>query len=683
MMDPEIADQLRDASLTPLHHRLLQFARRRVDASRRHWQQRHNAWREAELLNNSFRDPDLQDTQTASDTKTQGVRKIVVPYTYATTQSMLAFLMSVFTQRKPIIPVEGKGPSDQRAAILMELLLDHQMESMEPAGMLVMYQWFFDALVYGVGIIKNVWTVREWPDMRRIVKPVVDPLTGQVLGYDDTVERVNTVAYEGNEAINITPFAFFPDHRRPITEFQKGEFCGHWMAMSRTVAEQKEAQGLYAGIDRVPERERGSSFGTDFAINPRGSSELARVRDMSSYGEVGTDEYGKPNLDVMEMWAFLHPDALGLPTDQPTSSTPELWVLTVANMERVIRAEPANLPARRFPFEILEPNYNVHAPGNCGLPEITKDMEYHLSWLWNSRMANVRKVINNEWMYNPDVIEERDIFDSDTGGGHLIRLKREYRDDPEAFQKAVHQFPVNDITAGHMQDANFAKMFYDLASGVNPMMMGQTNAGRRSATEVQGQLGLSAGRNKMTNEIFAAQGLKPWALQMARNTQVFVDLTHPLRVPAPYVSLLGSPLVQLTPEMLQGELTFPFTDAGTPTDRTFEANTLKEIVMAGIQTGAAQDLLATMPWKILFWRMMRALGFKDLTTFGGTYQQLVIQPDDLVRAQMQQGNLVPQQQQPGQQPEMPPQSGQASDGFPLPGAAGTPNVGNNGMGGMH
>jgi hypothetical protein len=53
--------------------------------------------------------------------------------------------------------------------------------------------------------------------------------------------------------------------------------------------------------------------------------------------------------------------------------------------------------------------------------------------------------------------------------------------------------------------------------------------------------------------------------------------------------------------------------------------------------------------------------------------QLVVQPDDVIRQQLQAGNLVP-----NQQPEQPPVSN-PMDGFAMPSAAGVPNIGNNGL----
>src|SRR5215469_2719926 len=246
MMPPHVKALL-SAGSSDLHGTTLDYVRRRVEASDRRWSQRYPRWRESERLYRAFRPSDLDDAQRRQRNLTEGVEKIVVPYGYAVIQSILAFFMQVFTQRKPIIPVEGSGPMDVRAALLMEVLLDRQMDQMQPMGTLVLYQWLLDSLRYGIGIIKNHWTVREWPAVSRQTSPIMDPFTGQPVGMNDQLIQRDVTVYEGNEAVNVSPFDFLPDPNQPLNLFQRGEFCGQRMRRSWTEFRQRAAQGLYVG----------------------------------------------------------------------------------------------------------------------------------------------------------------------------------------------------------------------------------------------------------------------------------------------------------------------------------------------------------------------------------------------------------------------------------------------------
>lgn len=668
MMSESVQGQLREPR-SELQTRLVAWGRRRVEAAERRWSERYDAYREAERLYRAFREPDSQDNQTKQDRLTEGVEKIVVPYSYAVIQSTLAFFMTVFTQRKPIIPVEGKGPADVRAAILMESLLEHQWDTMDPSGIMILMQWLLDSLRYGIGIVKNVWTVREWPDFVRQVVPMTDPVSGAPVGYQDTLLKRDVVAYEGNECLNVSPFDWLPDPHRPLSEFQKGEFVIHRMRRSWTELRQRQAEGLYLGIEHIPKHTLDSGvFGSGSGFMTDRASEMPRIMHMDEGENVGVDESGQPYVTIHEMWAYVDPDDLGLNEHEPSprrltprsEGTPELWVFTFANLARCLRAEPAMLPGRRFPFEIIELNYDVHAPANFGLVETFRGLQYHLSWLFNARMQAVRRTLNNEMVVDPSMIEELDLLDPEPG--RLLRLKRAAYGS-QAVDKAVYPLPVQDVTAGHMQDAKAVTDLIETVTGANRLIMGLPNTGRRAATEVQGQLNLSSGRMKLLIEIATRQGLIPLAGQQARNTQTFLD-QQTLSLREPYARLFGQPLVKVTPEMLQGEFYFPIGEQGMPTDRQFEANVWKELLTLVLQS-AGPAAFTQIPWANAVWgRFLRAMGVRDLQTFGVTLPQLVLQPDEIVQQQAQQGNIV----------------GQAgADGFALPPASATPGVGNNGM----
>src|SRR5262245_21314483 len=161
MLTQEMRQALLDGQ-SPLQQKLTPFLRRRIDAAEDNCGQEHSTGREAEELYRAYRVPDEQDTKTRKDSLAQGVEKIVVPYSYATMQSILAFFMSILCERMPIIPVRGDGPWDVTPAGYLESVLHYQMENMNPPGTLLIFQWLLDAWRYGVGIIKKHDLGPEW-----------------------------------------------------------------------------------------------------------------------------------------------------------------------------------------------------------------------------------------------------------------------------------------------------------------------------------------------------------------------------------------------------------------------------------------------------------------------------------------------------------------------------------------
>src|SRR5215467_11400867 len=661
MMTRELQAALAE-EYSPLQEEIVPFCVRRLDAASDQWSKRYDRWREAERLYRAYRVPDMQDQKTRADKLTEGVEKIVIPYSYATLQSILAFFMSILTERQPIIPVRGDGPWDVTPAQNMEAVLHYQMENMWPNGSLIIFQWLLDAWRYGVGIVKNVYTVREWVDLIRTFS--TDPMTGQMV--DQLVEQEVT-AYEGNEAMNVSPFDWFPDPGRPMSEFQRGEFVFHEMRRSWTEMLQREAEGLYVGVDFIKKGYTGIGSRGSESTGSRDNSDIGRIVGMDTSAADDSDlRHGPSDTSrnyptLHEGWMWLTPkqiDKLHLtPFTQP-ASTPRLWVFTIANRSRCVRAEPANLPGRRFPFEITEPNYDCYSPSNIGIIETTRGLQYHLSWLFNARMMAVRKTLNNELVVDPSMIEEADLLDPRPG--KLLRLTRAAQNSG-LIDKAVFPLPVVDVTASHAIDSKNVREIGEEVTGASRLLMGLSNTGRRAATEVQGQLQLSSGRMKMLAELIVCQGLRPWALQMSRNTQVFMTSSINIRVQQALAGILGQQTAQIDPHLLQGSFTFPILESGIPTDKMAEQQVFRELFQTGMQTGLATPALQMVNWVALFARFLQTMGIRNLQDYmapGVPMPQVQVLPDQQVQNQTQQGNLVPARP-PGIEPTT------TSDGFPM------------------
>jgi len=644
-MDPKVADELSQES-SPLSDRLSMAIRNRVRASEQRWGGRHQRWRESERLYRSFRYADSEDKNTRSRSLTEGVQKIVVPYTYAQIQSILAFLVTVFTDRKPIFPVEPVGDY-VKAAMLHEHLLEYQMDRMRPRGLLILIQWMFDALRYDWGVIKNVWTIREWPQLVRTFAPDLFG-TGQ---QEDYLSEQDIVSYEGNEAMNVSPFDFFPDPHRSLADFQRGEFVAHRMRRSPTELEIKEAEGMYAGVEFIPYRPGGYGY-PDVTSYAGGRSALGETVNLSQEWTRGRiDQFDKGYVNIHEMWWFCKPKELGLPTTR-SNDLPSLWVFTMANAARIIRAEPANLPGRRFPFAGIQINYDVHSPATPSMVETVSGLQYHLSWLFNSRMAAVRKTLNNEVIVDPSLLETVDWSNPNPSG--IWRINKEHYT-TGAAKEAVFPLPVQDTTQHHLADAQTVMDLIETVTGANRLLQGLSNTGRRAATEVQAQLSLASGRMKLIGVTCAAQGMIEWAEMMLENTKMF--LSQRLQVPTLdiYRKMLQDPMVNIGPELLQGEFRIPMLEQGIPTDKSMWVNTLREVLQMCMQNpSVVMPPNATINVMEVFTELLRITGIRNLQDF------VTVMPDQQVQAQMQQGNLVPGAGGPSQPPPA-----QGSDGFPV------------------
>lgn len=664
MMDAEMRERLIDDR--QLQARLTTHARNRVRYSRDWMEPRYDKWRESERTCRLFREPDTSDEETRAEPMTEGVQKIVVPATYAQLWSMLAFLMNAITDRKPMVPVEGVGPRDVRPAMLHELLLEYQWDNQpEGKGVLALLQFFHDGLRYGLAVGHNAWALRIFSDFVRNLVPVM--LGAQIVGYDDVLEEQDVVAYEGNEFRNVQPFDWLPDPRPgSLARFQRGEFCGHAFTLSRTEATQLEDEGLYVGVDLVPEYQGGRDSDKQGGAGGRfwGESDLADTMRLerepaSSY----IDADGQAFLRCESLYAWVAPRELRLPDYGQAPNRARLWLLTLANGARIIRAERANLPGRKFPYAIFEPNYDVHAPANPAMVEVISGLQYIYSWLFNSRLANVRRTLNQETLLDPSLVEREDWSRSNPSG--IWRLTKNAMQSGISLDQVVKPLPIQDVTQGHLQDSGVVASLIELATGGSRHIQGLANPGRRAATEVQGQLSLAAGRMRLLLLIAGAQGITDLAEQQIANNRAFLEQRLTLRVrDQAYAKVLGQDYLDVTPDLLQGQFRVPLLESGIPTDKLMHANVLREMLQMGMQDpNVAARLSQRINWEEIFAELMRVLNKRNLRDFFNLdapvpMPMLQPMPTEQVQQGVEQGNLVP------------------ADGFPYVGpGAGTPGMG--------
>jgi len=375
------------------------------------------------------------------------------------------------------------------------------------------------------------------------------------------------------------------------------------------------------------------------------------------WGRGKIDQYDAGYTDLHEMWWFCRPKELGLPTTR-TNDLPALWVFTMANRSRIIRAEAANLPSRRFPFGGIQINYDVHSPATPSMVETISGLQYHLSWLFNARMAAVRKTLNNEIVVDPSLIETVDWTQPNPSG--IWRINKEHYT-TGAAKEAVFPLPVQDTTQGHLNDARVVQDLIETVTGANRLIQGLSNTGRRAATEVQAQLSLASGRMKLLGVICAAQGISDWPEMMLENTKTF--LSERLQMPTldAYKQVIGKDILTITPDLLQGEFRIPLLESGIPTDKAFHANVLREILQLGMQSPYAAQAASQINLLEVFTQLLRILGIKNV----GDFLNVQVMPDQQAMAQMQQGNIVPSAAGPGAPAPGGPPPAQGSDGMPV------------------
>jgi hypothetical protein len=239
-------------------------------------------------------------------------------------------------------------------------------------------------------------------------------------------------------------------------------------------------------------------------------------------------------------------------------------------------------------------------------------------------MYNVDKAVNNEFIYDPSVLNQADFLDPKPG--KRIRIKPAgYGRDLRTF---IHQFNQFDVTRTNLQDLQLMEGIFQKIFGINEQMLGVLDqGGRKTATEVRSSSGFALNRLKVLSEFLGKQGFAPLARKMLKNCMQMYS--------AEDIFMITKDIGDKNPEAFSvqdivGDFDFSPVDGTLPIDRFAQVALYKEILLAAAQLPqiAGRYDVATM-----FAFIVKLSGVKNLDSF-----QIV--DDASVMREAQLGNLV-------------------------------------------
>ena len=540
---------------------------------------------------------------------------IEIPYSYAILLTAHTYITSTFLARSPVLQVSGRHGESQQSEMAIEALLDYQVQT---GGHLVPYYiWTLDALKYGVGIIGNYWD-EEKITVRRRQKVAKTFLGVSIPGTETEQEMEETVrGYVGTRAYNVRPQDFFPDPAYPISQFQKGEYCGRFVQLAWLDIVDGEKDGKYFN---VAELKQARTEGKGLRVS--GSSQITLPNSSGLFGLGGDFDTGC--VEAYEMYIRLIPRDWGL----GKSTRSEKWVFTVAGERIIIGAQPLGYYHNAFPFSVLEQEIDGHSLFSRSMLEITKPMNDTLTWLLNTHFYNVRKTLNDQFVVDPSRVVMRDMTDPDPG--RLIRLK------PAAYgtdvRTAVTQLATSDVTRAHVTDAQMIAEMLQRITGVNDNLMGMLNSGRKTATEVRSSTTFGINRMKTVTEYMSAMGFGPWAQQLVQVTQQMFDDERKFKVVGD-AAQWGEKFMNVTPEQIAGFYDFTPVDGTLPVDRFAQVNLWKTLME---QATTMPTVMETYDFTKIFAFVAQLAGIKNINQF-----KVQIVPDGKLAGQVQAGNSVP------------------------------------------
>ncbi|OYW77698.1 MAG: hypothetical protein B7Z37_03145 [Verrucomicrobia bacterium 12-59-8] len=543
-----------------LHETMLDFLMSRLKMSERKMSRFYARWRAREKQIQAYIDLPNYEKQLKEMNESGAppvITSITIPYSYATIATIATYLTHTFTGRKPLFNVASNSSQAAANAPHMETVLQYQADTRYMIKRFM--QFFKDSETYAVGAMKCVWEVEK---RKRT--------TWTQSGMGERVsKRELKTTYEGNDLENIDPFCFFPDPRVPMSEAPwRAEFIfwRDFIGMHELQIEKGDYgyQNL-GGFGHMPQNEG--------ATGVSARSMLVGGEAMPGQAKDNQTSNGLSFLQRDECTCWVIPSKIIDPKTKRALGdgvSPELWIFTVINKKIIIRAQPFEYDHGMHPIVTVEPHSVGYGFGHPSTADYLAPIQDAASWFLNTHIYNVRSFLNNMIVYNPALIEGKDL--ANPKPGKLIRLKRSAMG--VDIRTAIFQLQQTDVTRGHISDLENVIKMGDMLSSVNDNLRGiQDSGSRKTATEVRTSGEAGASRLAAQARLYSAQGFSPLGMQMCLNTQQFLSSEMEMRI-------IGEDKVMMMgPDHLVGDYYFPIHDGTLPLDKVALVDIWKEILL--------------------------------------------------------------------------------------------------------
>ena len=435
-----------------LHNRVRDAVGDRFDLSRTKLANRFTKWREAEDLYFFY----VKATEAEAKRKRerehlgkQTFSTIYIPYSYASLMSAFTYWSTVFLSRTPVFQVAARHGEAEMKVMALEALLDYQLVV---GQMLVpLYIWLLDAGKYGVGILGNDWVEENDVITTEMEVPKMfgdEPVPGE---YEWKVEHLFSPRYKGNKLFNIRPYDFLPDPKVSFLNLQQGEFAGRVTTVSWNEILRRSSldpqDGGYFNIEALREESNSKSTLRDREL---GSSQVELPDDemflwrRSLLGNVNRALRRRCEPSWCR-WSLSLCRSIGASGSLRILKM-GLYCGESGGCDRLVAPLGRGMGCSRTSCNLTK--LNSYSFASRGLLEILKPLNDTLTWLFNSRMYNVRKANIDQFIVDPSRITIKDLLDGEPG--KLIRLRPEYYGSD--VRQAISQLPVVDVTQSHVKD---------------------------------------------------------------------------------------------------------------------------------------------------------------------------------------------------------------------------------------
>lgn len=617
-----------------LHNKIRDRIINRAFVSHNAMEQRHHDWRANDEMLNVYIRADAEERIVQSVDERKPIA-IVVPALFAVLDTLLTYMSAAFIQN-PVFRFRGSGPEDTVGALILEKSIQQQIVRSKVE--LSLYALWRDAFTYGVGLAAPIWYAKH--GKKTISQQgfhfgsAIAALSGaEPTPFTEKIQ-VDALLYEGNRLDNIDPFMTFFDVNFPFYRLQDSEYIGWLQPSSRmTILGEELDDDKWFNARYLEFIDGRSSFMEEFR-EPASNSFVKRQIDSDT----------NP-VDIINMYITIVPNEWEL----GPSKRPEKWFFALAGDSVVIQATPLGLDHGMYPVVVCVPDFDGHTIAPLSRLELAYPMQHALNWFINSRVANVRKSLNDMFIVNPSMVNMADL--ENPGPGKLIKMRiSAWNKNPK---DAITQFPVADVTQSHVADAAMLLDLINRITGAVDNAQGVPRQhGERISAKEAGDLNAGAlGKFRKLAQIIGAMTHRDIAFQMASNTQQFAELETYMELTTGtwmetltqtyggnvQVDPIGQRFLKVSPEELDINYDVVIHDGSLPASGDVASLlNMFQFASGDPELRQAFDLVR------MYERVAQMAGFNNIHEFlrkGGSIQTQVEQPAE-IQNQVQRGNLL-------------------------------------------
>lgn len=525
------------------------------------------------------------------------LQDITVPIVMPQVESAVAYQAGVYLTSHPIFGVVSY-PENQSAALQFETALGDQSTR---------YGWPRELLkVFRNGFKYNFGpAVIHWK--RTPLKSIVTDTNITAAG----LAAIREYSYGGNCIKSIDPYNCFMDMTVPPAMLHTdGEYFGWNEIISRVMLKR-----LFSMLDSQKTTSAAEAFASQFAGS--GQDETSALSyytpEINRYLDLSASQYSSGNwgqwmglagsnnskLSYKDNYVLTHFYCRALPSDfGARGNQVKVYHGILINWQHVIFVEELNVGYDYMPCLVMQPyedglGYQTQSMLDNALP--FQDMS---SALWNISLESKRRLIFDRLVYNPRMIDKKDI-DPVSSVSRIPLRNANIGKDGNEMQRAIFQIPYREDNSGtNLQMSEMISAMADQATGQNKVDRGQFQKGNKTKAEFQEVMGNSNSRQQLASLAIEHQFMTPAKEIVKANTLQF----------QPAGKLLNRDSreeVAIDPVQLrQSILEFKMTDGMLPAEKMMNA----EMLMVFMQTAQAMPSVQSeydVMGMFLYWAKLR------------------------------------------------------------------------------